>query len=89
MVPATNQKAIYAFTWSIVSWVICPVIAAIVALVMAKDAKREIDASNGWSTGSGFVTAAKWLSWGSIVLFVAYAAFVLILIVFAATSSKP
>jgi hypothetical protein len=41
----------------------CPIIPAIVALVMIPGAKRKIDASGGRLTGEGMLTAAKWVSW--------------------------
>lgn len=67
-VPSTNNNAIVAFVLSLVSWVVCPIICAIVALVFASKAKKEIEQSGGWQTGSGFVTAAKIISWLNIVL---------------------
>jgi hypothetical protein len=41
---------------------------AVVALVVAGKAQAEISASNGWVTGEGLVTAAKWVSWINIAL---------------------
>jgi len=82
--PQTNSNAIVAFVLSIVSWVICPIIAAIVALVFASKAKKEIEQSGGWQTGSGFVTAAKVISWINIaamgLLIAFYVVFIAILI---------
>ena len=90
-VPQTNTSAIVAFVLSLVSWFICPIIAAIVALVFASKAKKEIEASGGWQTGDGFVTAAKIISWINIVfmalVFVFY--IVIIIIAIAAGSTNP
>ncbi|MCH1403828.1 MAG: hypothetical protein L7U50_05955 [Candidatus Nanopelagicales bacterium] len=56
---------------SIVSWVFCPIIPAIIALVFASKARREILASNGWVTGTGLVTSAKIVAWINIGFWVA------------------
>ncbi|NQU37005.1 MAG: DUF4190 domain-containing protein [Actinobacteria bacterium] len=79
--PQTNTTAIIAFVLSIASWMICPIIAAIVALVFASKAKKEIEQSGGWQTGSGFVTAAKVISWINIVVMALFIAFYVVFIV--------
>lgn len=79
-VPATNQNAIIALVSAILSWFVCPIIAAIVALVLASKAKKEIAASNGWSTGSGYVTAAKILAWINIVFVILFGIFYVVVI---------
>jgi TctA family transporter len=48
---------------SIVSFVACPVIPAIVALVLASSAERNIAASNGALTGESLTKAARIISW--------------------------
>jgi len=68
-VPQTSNSAIVALVLSIVSWVVCPVIPAIVALVFANKADKEIAASNGWVTGGGLVTASKIVAWINIGLY--------------------
>lgn len=77
--PQTSQNAIIAFVLAIVSWAVCPIVCAIIALVMASSARKEIESSGGWKTGEGFVTAAKWIAWVNIcvwaVLIVIYALF--------------
>jgi hypothetical protein len=67
-VPAvpTSSNAIIAFVLSIVSWAICPIVPAIVALVLAASAQREIAAGQGRVQGGGLVTAAKIISWINI-----------------------
>lgn len=65
-IPQTNSNAIVAFVVSILSWLFCPIIAAIVALVFASKAKKEIEQSGGWQTGAGFATAAKVIAWINI-----------------------
>ena len=80
-VPQTNQNAIVAFVLAIVSWVLCPIVAAIVALVFASKASKEIEQSGGWQTGSGFVTAAKVIAWINIVAMALFVVFYIVVIV--------
>jgi len=56
---------------AISSWVVCPLIPAIVALVFAARADREIAASAGMITGSGLSTASKVVSWINIGIWAA------------------
>ncbi len=82
--PQTNNNAIIALVIAIVSWAVCPIVAAIVALVFASKAGKEIEQSGGWQTGGGFVTAAKIIAWINIVvwpiLIILYILFVVVLI---------
>ena len=64
----TSSDAIVALVLSLLSWVFCPVVMAIVALVFAGKAKTAIEASNGWIDGGGMVTAAKIISWINIIV---------------------
>ncbi len=48
------------------SWAVCPIIPAIVALVLASMASKEISASGGKIQGTGLVTAARIVSWVNI-----------------------
>ena len=73
---ATSANALVAFILAIASWIV-PVVFAIVALVFARKADREIAASQGRVGGEAFVTAAKILAW--INLGVSLAVFVLLL----------
>ncbi len=68
--PQTNNNAIVGFVLALVAWFVCPIVAAIVALVFASKGGKEIAASNGWQTGAGFVTAAKIIAWINIVVFI-------------------
>ena len=78
----TSSNAIVALVLAIAAWPLCPVIFAIIALVFASKADREIAASNGWVTGGGLVTAAKIVAWINIGLYGALIAIgVLVLIV--------
>lgn len=75
-----------ALVLAIVSWIICPIVLAIVALILASKADKEIQASNGWSTGSGMVTAAKIISWINIILYVLVIIVVIVAMVFVASN---
>lgn len=72
----TSGNAIVALVLAIVSWII-PVVLAIVALVFARKADREIAGSQGRIGGEAFVTAAKILAWINLGIFTAI--FVLLL----------
>jgi uncharacterized membrane protein len=64
--PQTSGNAIVALILSIGAWVICPIIPAIVALVFANMAKKEIAAGEGRVTGQGLVTASTIVAWINI-----------------------
>ena len=64
--PQTSSNGVVAFVLSIASWVVCPLVLAIVALVIASKADHEVRASNGALTGGGLITAAKIIAWVNI-----------------------
>lgn len=66
--PRTDGTAIAALIVSIVSWVACPIIAAVVALALAHAAGNKIDASAGRLSGHGLVRAAQIIAWVQIGL---------------------
>jgi hypothetical protein len=68
---STEPKAIIALVFAIGSFVVLPLLPAIIALVLAGSARRDIDGSGGRLSGSGLVTAAKIVSWVNIGLCVA------------------
>lgn len=65
-VPQTSGNAIIALVLSIASWIVCPIVLAIVALVFASKADREIAAAPSQLTGGGLTTAAKIVAWVNI-----------------------
>lgn len=69
--PQTSSNAIVALVLSIASWLVCPIIFAIVALVFANMGSKEIKASGGRITGDGLVTGAKVVAWINIGLWAA------------------
>jgi large-conductance mechanosensitive channel len=76
--PETDGAAIGALIAAIVAWVICPLVPAVVALVLAGTAERNIAASRGWKTGSGLVSAARIVAWINIGLVLAGLVFMLL-----------
>ena len=77
----TEGTAIGALIASILAWMFCPVIPAVVALVMIPGAKRKIAESQGRLTGEGLLTAAKWVAWINIVFYGLLAVLLIVLIV--------
>jgi hypothetical protein len=69
--PQESSNAIIALVLAITAWVVCPIVPAIVALVFAAKADREIRTSGGAITGSGMSTAAKVVAWINIGIFAA------------------
>jgi hypothetical protein len=67
--PRTEGTAIAALVCSLASWVVCPIILAVVALGLAHSAGNKIDASGGRITGEGMVKAAQIIAWIHIGLF--------------------
>lgn len=73
---ATEGTAIVALVCAILSWVAIPVVLAIVALVLARTAEREIAASAGEKSGAGLITASRWIAWLNLLLVAMVVAFV-------------
>lgn len=67
----TSTNAIVAFVLAVLSWVICPLIPAIVALVFASMGAKEIAATGGRMDGRGLVTAARIVAWVNVGVFAA------------------
>lgn len=86
--PRNSGTAIAALVCAIGSFVFCPFVLAIVALVLCASAGKEIRQSGGAVTGDGMVRTARILAWVSIgvwaVLMVGY----ILLIVFAVTHNS-
>jgi hypothetical protein len=66
--PTTDGKAIGALVSAIASFVICPFVPAVVALVLAGQAMRSIRESGGRLTGESLVTAARIIAWIHLAL---------------------
>ncbi len=85
--PETDGTAIGALAAAIASWVFCPLIPAVVALVLAGTAERNIAESRGWKTGTGLVTAARIVAWINIGVFLAALVFFLLVAVTSGSTS--
>lgn len=81
---STSTKAIIGFVLSLASWAVCPVIAAIPALIMARLSAREIAAAQGRLTGDGFNLATRIIAWVNIGFTLLAAIVIAILIAFGA-----
>ena len=73
---------------AICSFIVCPLIPAIVALFLASSAKRSIDASNGALDGESLVTAARIIAWINIGLCLLGIVLAVVLIIVAAATSS-
>ena len=69
----------------IVGLVACGFLAGIPAIILGRQAQREIDASNGWLTGRGMATAGVVMGWIEVGL--AIVAIVIVVLVFALGSA--
>jgi hypothetical protein len=67
----TESGAVVALILAVVSWVACPVVPAIAALVVASSSRAKIRAFPGRYSGLGLVTAARVVAWANIGVFVA------------------
>jgi len=69
--PTTSTMAIVGLVLAIISWLACPVVPAIIALVLAEKSRQEIAASHGAIGGEGLNTTTRIVSWINIGLFAA------------------
>jgi hypothetical protein len=78
--PTTSTNAVVGLVLAIVSWVVCPIVAAIAALLVARASTKEIAASGGRVGGAGLNTATRIIAWINIGVSIV-AGFVVILLV--------
>lgn len=64
----TDSMAIVGLILAIASWVVCPLVTAVIALVVAGQSSRAIDGSSGRLEGRTLNTATKVISWINIVV---------------------
>ena len=83
----TEGNAIAALVLAICSFIVCPLIPAVVALFLASSATRNINASNGALEGDGMVKAAKIIAWINIGLCLVVIAITIIAIIAAVATS--
>jgi len=66
--PSNSGLAIASLVTGILSWVLIPIIGAIIAIITGHLAKREIRESNGQLSGDGMATAGLILGYINILL---------------------
>lgn len=62
-----NSNAISSLIWAILAWTCLPIVGAIIALVVAHLARREIRAARLYMRGEGLAAAAMILAWVHII----------------------
>jgi len=77
--PQTSTLAIVSLVTGITTWIIIPVVGAIVAIITGHLAKNEIRASMGRLTGAGLATAGLVLGYIQIILIVVPICIIIIL----------
>ncbi len=75
----TESTAVVAIVLAGASWLVCPFVLAIAALVVGANAQRRIDADPARLDGGQLVTAAKVIAWINIAVSVAVVVFVVFL----------
>ena len=83
--PTTSSNAVLSLVMGILSFFVCPVILAIIAIVYGNKAKDEIAASNGAIGGSGLATAGRILGWVNLILGLLTIVFVVVFAIAAAS----
>ncbi len=89
---STSADAIVAFILSLVSWAVCPIIFAIVALIFAAKAEKALAASPSTVGGSGLNLAAKLIAWINIGFWLAVifiGGFIALVLLLAGAGSEP
>ena len=84
--PPSDGKPLGALICAIASFVACPVVPAIIALVLANQAEQEIRAAGRPRGDNGLITAARWIAWIHLALAAAAILFFLVALVVAAGS---
>jgi hypothetical protein len=84
--PQTDGTAIAVLVLAVCSFVVLPVVPAVVALVLAPSAERDIAASGGRLTGEGLVRAGRIVAWIHLALCLAAVVVVVLLLAVFATA---
>ena len=91
-VARTSSDAIVAFILSLISWIACPIVFAVVALIFAMKADKSISTSAGQVSGGGLLLAAKLIAWINIGFWIAVlviGGFIGIVLLLAGAGSQP
>ena len=87
--PRTDGTAIATLVLAICSFLVCPIIPAVIALAMVPGSRRTINASGGTVSGLGLLSATKIIAWINIGLAVlAFGAIILIALVSSSTNTS-
>jgi hypothetical protein len=81
----TADGATASLVLGIISWVICPILCSIPAIILARQARAEIDSSPTPLAGKDNASAGFWLGISSLIV---YGAFTIYLIIAAAAQSS-
>ncbi len=81
----TNGKAIAALVCGIVTFVVCQPFTAIAAVILAPQAKREIEAEPDRYDGEGLAKAGQIIGWIGLALWIVAAVGFIVLMVIAYT----
>jgi hypothetical protein len=66
--PQTSGRAVVVLVLAVCSFVLFPLVPAIVALVLAPGASRELAASGGRLTGDGLLKAGRIVAWINVAM---------------------
>lgn len=78
--PTISTKAVLAFVIALIGLITCPLLGAIIGVILGGQAQSEIDLSGGRQTGRGLATAAVVIGWIAVVVFlIALVSFAIIL----------
>jgi hypothetical protein len=86
--PRTDGTAIAALVLAIVSFLLCPLIPAVVALALIPASRRNIAASGGAVEGASLLTAAKWIAWINVGIAGIFVILILVGVIADVTSSS-
>ena len=80
----TSQNAILSLVFGILGWMACPILCAIVAVILGHMARAEIRRSGGSIDGDGMALVGLLLGWVHLILaFLVIVGYVVILLFFA------
>jgi Domain of unknown function (DUF4190)/Septum formation len=79
---ATESLSVWSLVLGIASFIVCPVVGGIAAIITGSKGKKAIRNSGGMKTGSGMATAGQVLGWANIAVSIGAAALIVVLVSF-------
>jgi hypothetical protein len=79
---ATESLSVWSLVLGIASFVVCPVVGGIAAIITGSKGKKAIRNAGGVKTGSGMATAGQLLGWANIALSIGAAALIVVVVAF-------